>query len=70
MKTSFAAIALSFVGMACAAPAAEPQSYPYSIRGLSLKHLIESNTFDMSWTVTSRGPMGEDLGSTTCHTAW
>ncbi|CAG7944796.1 unnamed protein product [Penicillium salamii] len=70
MKTSFVAVALSFAAIGSAAPTAESRKWPYSIDSLSLKHLIESNTFDLSWTLTSRGPYGEDLGSTTCHTAW
>lgn len=70
MKASFFALAVSFASTAFAAPAAESQKWPYSIGALSLKHLIESDTFDLSWTVTSRGPTGDALGSTTCHTAW
>lgn len=70
MKTSFVAIALSLSGAAFATSAAEARRYPYSIDSLSLKHLIESDTFDLSWTLTSRGPYDENLGSTTCHTAW
>ncbi|KAJ5349454.1 hypothetical protein N7541_007181 [Penicillium brevicompactum] len=70
MRPSFFAVALSFAGACFAAPATESPKWPYSIGDLSLKHLIESDTFDLVWTVTSRGPTGDDLGSTTCHTAW
>ncbi|CAG8107184.1 unnamed protein product [Penicillium olsonii] len=70
MKTSFATAAIAFAALGLAAPTTESRQWPYSIDSLSLKHLIESDTFDMTWTVTSRGPTGEDLGSTSCHTAW
>lgn len=70
MKTSFTTAAIAFAAIGLAAPTTESRQWPYSIDSLSLKHLIESDTFDMTWTVTSRGPTGEDLGSTSCHTAW
>jgi hypothetical protein len=50
--------------------AASPYSYPYSIGNLSLKHLVESDTWDFTFELTARNPWGEALGSTTCHTTW
>ncbi|KAF9885588.1 hypothetical protein FE257_012794 [Aspergillus nanangensis] len=68
MKTSplFTA-ALSMAGIAIAAPSS---SYPYSIGELSLKHLIESQTWDFTFTLTERSPSGEAQGSTNCHVGW
>jgi hypothetical protein len=70
MKTSFVALVISLAGAAFASPAAESRIYPYSIGDISLKHLIESNTWDMTWSLTSRDNFGAATGTTTCHTAW
>jgi hypothetical protein len=70
MKTSFVALAISLAGAAFAAPTAEYSVYPYSIGDISIKHLMESNTWDMTWSVTSRDRIGTATGNTTCHTAW
>ncbi|KAL4795362.1 hypothetical protein BDV19DRAFT_168109 [Aspergillus venezuelensis] len=77
MKTAVALLAAA-VGTALAAPAPAPANtqaradapWPYSIDTITLYHLKESNTWDLSLTVTSRDPYGAALGSTTCHTAW
>ncbi|KAJ5959591.1 uncharacterized protein N7479_006741 [Penicillium vulpinum] len=70
MKTSFVTLALSLAVATFAAPATESRAYPYSIGGLSLKHTIEGDTWDLGFYLTSRNPTGEALETTTCHTAW
>lgn len=67
MKTSFVGIALS-LGATCAA--AGSQDYPYSISNLSLKHLVEGDTLDFTFEVTSRTHVAAGQTTTTCHTAW
>jgi hypothetical protein len=70
MKCAYVALALSLAGAAFATPAVEATTYPYSIGYISLKHLIESDIWDMTWSVTSRDKTDAATGSTTCHTAW
>jgi hypothetical protein len=70
MKSAYVALALSLAGAAFATPAVEATTYPYSIGYISLKHLIESYIWDMTWSVTSRDKTDAATGSTTCHTAW
>ncbi|KAL2786073.1 hypothetical protein BJX66DRAFT_40573 [Aspergillus keveii] len=73
MKITFATLALSLFGSTLAAPAAqatEPNSYPVSVGNLSLKHLIESDTYDFTFHATRRSPTGEPIESVICHTAW
>ncbi|KAL4807121.1 hypothetical protein BDV18DRAFT_136937 [Aspergillus unguis] len=75
MKTTLASIILTLTS-ALAAPTAAPQSsdpnpYPYSIDQITLYHLIESNTWDLTISVTPRGPYSDATGPTfTCHSAW
>jgi hypothetical protein len=73
MKITFATLALSLFGSTLAAPAAqatEPNSYPVSVGNLSLKHLIESDTYDFTFHATRCSPTGEPIESVICHTAW
>ncbi|KAL4883191.1 hypothetical protein BJY04DRAFT_185028 [Aspergillus karnatakaensis] len=79
MKTSFVAIALSLAGAAVAWPPTSPdwkveeraaRAFPYSIGGISLKHLKESDTWDFTFTITHRSPAGQAVDSTVGHTAW
>ncbi|KAL4934239.1 uncharacterized protein BDV17DRAFT_248735 [Aspergillus undulatus] len=68
---SLATAAFAAPGVApAAAPRATPNPYPYSIDDITLYHLIESNTWDLTITVTARDSYGAALGSTTCHSAW
>ncbi|KAL2825459.1 hypothetical protein BDW59DRAFT_72904 [Aspergillus cavernicola] len=71
MKTTFAALALSLFSTTIAVPT--PQTinpYPVSVANLSLKHLIESNTYDFTLDVTTRTTTGEGTDTINCHTAW
>ncbi|KAL2820841.1 hypothetical protein BDW59DRAFT_164536 [Aspergillus cavernicola] len=74
MKTTFAAIALSLFSIAIAAPAPvttpQPNPYPVSVGNISLKHLIESDTYDFTFYATTRSLEGEALETVYCHTAW
>jgi hypothetical protein len=73
MKTTFVALALSLFGSTLAAPAAqatEPNPYPVSVGNLSLKHLIESDTYDFTFHATRRSPTGDPTESVICHTTW
>jgi hypothetical protein len=67
MSSHFSTIALAMAGVTIAAPS---YSYPYSVGGVSLKHLVESDTWDFTFELTARSPSGKALGFTTCHTAW
>ncbi|KAL3473425.1 hypothetical protein BJX99DRAFT_233704 [Aspergillus californicus] len=73
MKTSFIAL-ISLLGLTTAAPSTlqtrQNSQYPYSIGGLSLKHLTESNTYNIIFYATSFTDAGEALETTTCQTAW
>ncbi|KAL5338949.1 hypothetical protein BJX70DRAFT_398150 [Aspergillus crustosus] len=72
MKTSFAAIALALVGSAVAVPVQERQirSHPYSINDISIKHLIEGDSWDFTFTINHLSPGGQIVESTSAHTAW
>ncbi|KAL3473726.1 hypothetical protein BJX99DRAFT_261127 [Aspergillus californicus] len=74
MKTTFAAIALSLFGATVAAPAPtttpQPNPYPVSVGNISLKHLIESDTYDFTFYATSRSLTGEPGETVYCHSAW
>ncbi|KAL5339423.1 hypothetical protein BJX70DRAFT_397625 [Aspergillus crustosus] len=70
MKTTFAALALSLAGASLAAPAATTKPFPYSVDDVALYHLKESNTWDLTISVTERDAYGNSLGSTICHSAW
>ncbi|KAJ0417636.1 hypothetical protein BJY00DRAFT_289309 [Aspergillus carlsbadensis] len=73
MNTTFAALAFSLFGSTLAAPAAQgtrPNPDPISVGNLSLKHLIESDSYDFTFHATRRSPAGEPIETVTCHTAW
>ncbi|KAL4785031.1 hypothetical protein BJX76DRAFT_195765 [Aspergillus varians] len=73
MKTTFAALALSLLGTTLAIPTpqatSDPNPYPVSVGGLSMKHLIESDTYDFTFEATRRSSSGEALETVTCHTS-
>ncbi|OJJ60538.1 hypothetical protein ASPSYDRAFT_29071 [Aspergillus sydowii CBS 593.65] len=71
MKFTLTTLALFLAGTS-AAPAATPtpNPYPYSIDQITLYHLIESNTWDLTISITKRDPYGAALESTSCHSAW
>ncbi|KAL4936766.1 hypothetical protein BDV06DRAFT_204328 [Aspergillus oleicola] len=76
MKITLALLASAAAALAAPAPApvaprADANSpFPYSIDDIKLYHLKESNTWDLTLTVTERDLYGAALGSTTCHSAW
>ncbi|KAL2827345.1 hypothetical protein BDW59DRAFT_144147 [Aspergillus cavernicola] len=75
MKASFAALALSFVGAAFAAPATQAAKrqdaqHPYSIGGISLRHLTEDNSYVFISYVTQYSNSSEAQETTTCQTSW
>ncbi|KAL5343054.1 hypothetical protein BJX70DRAFT_394482 [Aspergillus crustosus] len=70
MRTSLIAIALSFAGAAVATPQAQNYAKPYSIGSIFLKHLVESDSYDLTFTITHRTPAGNAIESTVAHTAW
>ncbi|KAL4941973.1 hypothetical protein BDV06DRAFT_171085 [Aspergillus oleicola] len=74
MKTTFAAVALALTG-AMAAPAAQPikrqdAQHPYSIGGISLKHVTETNAYTYIFYATQYSSTGEATLTTTCQTSW
>ncbi|KAL2823797.1 hypothetical protein BDW59DRAFT_162960 [Aspergillus cavernicola] len=71
MKTTFATTALALVGATFAAPATrDAKPFPYSVDDIALYHLKESNTWDLTISVTERDAAGNALSSTLCHSAW
>ncbi|KAL3456845.1 hypothetical protein BJX64DRAFT_293695 [Aspergillus heterothallicus] len=73
MKTTIAAVSLSLFSTILAVPAvqtSEPNRYTASVSNLSLKHLIESDTYDSIFHANRRSPTGAPIESVICHMAW